>query len=29
LTAAARTEDSDRCRRGAAWLPDEVTRIAG
>ncbi len=29
LTATARTEDSDRCRRGAAWLPDEVTRIAG
>ena len=29
LTAAARTDESDRCRRRAAWLPDEVTRIAG
>ena len=28
LTAAARDEDSERCRR-LAWLPDEITRIAG
>ena len=28
LTAAARDEDCERCRR-LAWLPDEITRIAG